>query len=248
VVAESQIGGVVVLAATGLEWRAVRRALAAAGNPARVVRCGVALDRWEPPPPPRPALITCGLAGGLRSDLRPGTVVIATSVAVEDGEPVQCDPELVAALTAGARACGQEPVMGPMLTSRRLVTGAARRTWAERGYVAAEMETALLASTGAPLASLRVVIDAPAAELSENWTSPTRAALDPRRWREGLWLAARAPGCARLAARCLVAGLAGQDARRAGSPRSQQRGGRAVRAEVKRGRPRATAGSNGRNP
>jgi hypothetical protein len=201
--------GALVLAPMGLEWRAVRRALAAAGNPAPLVRCGIALNRWQPPPPPRPALITCGLAGGLRSDLPPGTVVVAESVAFEDGDPVACDTGWVDALVAGARACGQEPVVGPVLSARKLVVGDARRAWAERGFVAAEMETALLASTGAPLASLRVIIDAPAAEVSEHWVSPGRAALDPRRWREAAWLAARAPGYARLAARCLAAGLVG---------------------------------------
>lgn len=207
--AEASDRGALVLAPMGLEWRAARRALDAAGNPAPLVRCGISLSRWEPPPPPRPALITCGLAGGLRADLPPGTVVVADFVAFEDGDPVACDPGWVAALVAGARARGHEPVVGPMLTARKLVVGEARRTWAERGFVAAEMETALLASAGAPLGSLRVILDAPAAEVSEQWTSPGRAALDPRRWREAAWLAARAPGYARLAAQCLAAGVAG---------------------------------------
>jgi hypothetical protein len=203
---------VVVLAAMGMEWRAIRRALSPTASPAQVVRCGIALRRWTPPPPPRPAFITCGLAGGLRSDLPPGTVVVASSVAMEDGEPVRCDPGWVAALVAGARARGHEPVVGPMLTARRPVVGIAREAWAGKGFVAAEMETALLAPTGAPLASLRVIIDAPAAEVSERWVTPGRAALDPRRWREAMWLAARAPRYARRAARCLAAGLANEAA------------------------------------
>jgi hypothetical protein len=70
------------------------------------------------------------------------------------------------------------------------------------------METALLIPTGAALASLRVVIDAPVAELSEHWVAPGRAAINPRRWREAMWLAARAPRYSRLAARCLAAALA----------------------------------------
>jgi hypothetical protein len=199
---------VVVLAALGTEWRAIRRALSSTASPAQVVRCGMRLKGWAPPPPPRPAFITCGLAGGLRSDLPPGTVVVADRVALEDGELVACDPRWVAALVAGARACGHEPVVGPILTTRRLVVGTARETWAGKGFVAAEMETALLIPTGAPLASLRVILDAPAAEVSEHWVTPGRAAIDPRRWREAIWLAARAPRYTRLAARCLATGLA----------------------------------------
>lgn len=200
-----------MLAALGMEWRAIRRALSATGNPAQVVRCGIGLQRWTPPRPPLPALITCGLAGGLRSDLPPGTVVVADRVAMEDGVAVACDPGWVAALVGGVRACGHEPVVGPMLTARGLVVGKARGAWAGKGFVAAEMETALLVPTGAPLASLRVIIDAPTAEVSEHWVSPGRAALDPRRWGEAMWLAARAPRYSRLAARCLAAGLAARD-------------------------------------
>ena len=74
------------------------------------------------------------------------------------------------------------------------MVGDARGAWAGRGFVAAEMETALLIPTGAPLASLRVIIDPPAAEVSGHWVSPGAAALDPRRWREAMWLAARARG------------------------------------------------------
>ena len=93
-----------MLAATWLEWRAVRWALATRrGTGAEVVRCGVALRRWAPPAVSPPALITCGLAGGLLADLRPGTVVVAESVALEGGEPVACDPRWVRALVAGAR-------------------------------------------------------------------------------------------------------------------------------------------------
>ena len=70
-----------------------------------------------------------------------------------------------ARLRAGA---GGRPDADRAESGRR--RGAARL--GEKGFVAAEMETALLASTGAPLASLRVIVDAPAAEVSERWTSP----------------------------------------------------------------------------
>jgi hypothetical protein len=198
-----------VLAPTWVEWRPLRRSLAAAEarGEVEVVRCGVALRRRLAPPQHERTLITCGLAGGLASDLDPGAVVVADSVAVEDGEPVACDPRWVELLVAGARACGREPVVGPLLTARALILGAARRRWAERGFVAADMETALLVPSGSPVASLRVVLDTGAAELSERWLNPMLSSLDPRRWREALGLARRAPAYSRLAARCVAAAL-----------------------------------------
>jgi hypothetical protein len=199
--------GPLVLAPMGIEWRALRRAVRRGGDRLRVDRCGIALRGFTPPAEPPRAYVTCGLAGGLRADLEPGTVVVASSVVYEGGEPAACDPELTRALVAGARACGAEPVVGPVLTARRLIVGRERHRWAERGWLAAEMETALLASTGVPLGSLRVVIDAAGQDVSGRWEQPVLAALDPRHWREALWLAARAPRYAALAARCVVAGL-----------------------------------------
>jgi len=199
---------VTVLAATWMEWRAVRRALAGRQRSGvGLVRCGIAVRRWTLPAGASPVLITCGLAGGLVGDLLPGTVVVADSVALEGGEQVACDPGWVRALVAGARELGCEPAVGPLLTARRPVVGPARGVWANRGFLAAEMETARLVPTGAPLASIRVILDAPSREMSPEWAAPGWAALDPRRGRELLWLARRAPGYARLAARCLAAGL-----------------------------------------
>ncbi|HXZ99799.1 MAG TPA: hypothetical protein VEK76_05565 [Candidatus Binatia bacterium] len=199
-----------LLAPTRLEWLALRRCLAANG-PApgiEVIRCGVGMRRYQPPSGTRSALITCGLAGGLRPELIPGTVVVASSVAMEDGEPVGCDPAWVGTLTAGVRSLGIEPVVGPMVTVRRLAVGPERVVWAARGFAAADMETALIAPTGAPLGSLRVILDAPSREVSAGWSSPRRAGVDPRRWSEMAWLARRAPAYALLAGRCLAAGLA----------------------------------------
>jgi len=199
-----------VLAPTWVEWRAVARALSRVrvGPAVSVVRCGVALRRFTTPPRPIPVLITCGVAGGLDPELEPGAVVVAASVAFEDGEAVACDPVWTEALASGARSLGLEPLVGPVLTSRRMLVGQARRPWADRGFVAAEMETGLLAPSGARLASLRVILDAPARELASSWSSPLRAGLDPRRWREAVWLAGRAPAFAAQAGRCLAAALA----------------------------------------
>lgn len=198
-----------VLAPMWVEWRPLRRALAPARRRGRVevVRCGIALRRHVPAADRERPLITCGLAGGLDPAIVPGTVVVANSVAIEGGETVACDPRWVDLLAAGARACGREPVVGPLLTARSLIVGEARRHWAERGFIAADMETALLVPRGAPVASLRVVLDTAAAEVSEEWVRPARSALDPRRWTEALWLLRRAPAFSALAARCLAAAL-----------------------------------------
>jgi hypothetical protein len=200
-----------VLAPTWLEWRAVRGALSAAGpHGVELVRCGVRLSRFREAPRPLAALVTCGLVGGLDPSLEAGRVVVASSVAVEEGEPVDCDPELVHALVAGARRCGAEPVVGPVLTASRMLVGPARAAWAARGFVAVEMETALLAPLGAPLATLRVVLDSARSELSDGWERPILPLLDPRRWKEAAWLAGRAPRYAAMAARCLAAALSGR--------------------------------------
>ncbi len=198
-----------VLAPMWVEWRPLQRALAPAERrgEVEVVRCGIALRRSVPAADRERPVITCGLAGGLRPDLEPGTVFVADSVALEDGERVACDPGWVELLIAGARSSGHEPLVGPLLTARSLIVGEERRPWAERGFLAVDMETALLVPSGAPVASLRVILDTGSAEVSERWVTPARSALDPRRWAEAMWLFRRAPAYSALAARCLAAAL-----------------------------------------
>src|SRR5262249_54611415 len=106
-----------VVAATRLEARAVRRALPGT----RAGRTGVALTKMQTAP--SGPVVTCGLAGSLRADMPTGTVVVARCVLRPDGGTVWCDPQLVAALLAGARRLGVQPVVGPMVTSARLITG-----------------------------------------------------------------------------------------------------------------------------
>ena len=188
-----------IVTAVPLETRAVRRALPGA----RVVEVGVGLSRLRSPlvgP-----IVTCGLAGALRADLDTGAVVVPDRVRGPDGTERPCDAELVARLAAGARRLGLEPVAGTLLTSATLVVGAERRRWAERGCVAADMETGLLAADR--LAAVRVVLDTPERELSGAWQRPWRALLHPGAWRELPWLARESPRCARLAAAVLAAAL-----------------------------------------
>jgi hypothetical protein len=195
-----EIERLAVIAATAIEAAAVRKALPRA----RVLETGIALAKLPPG-----ALegvefvISCGLAGGLRAAYSSGTVLIPKLVRRPDGTTATCDAALVAALTGSAKCLGHSPVDDPMLTSDRLVRGAERRVWAERGYAGVDMETGLLEVPA--VAAVRVILDTPLRELSADWLLPRRALRNPRNWPEALWLAGAAPRYARRAAE-IVAG------------------------------------------
>jgi 4-hydroxy-3-methylbut-2-en-1-yl diphosphate reductase len=188
-----------VVAATGLEARAVRRALPGA----RVVRVGVGLSRLGRDGRLGGAVVACGLAGALAPDLDTGAVLVPDRVLRPDGSDRACDAELVAALVAGARRLGLEPDRRPLLTTPGLAVGTARARLAATGCAGVDMETALL-DTGR-LATVRVVLDTPERELSAAWRRPATALLRPSAWAELPWLAREGPRCARLAAAVLAA-------------------------------------------
>jgi 4-hydroxy-3-methylbut-2-enyl diphosphate reductase len=194
-----------VVAATGLEARAVRRVL----PDVRLVRAGVGLSRLAGGGAAGPSgtVVACGLAGSLRAGLSTGTVLVPERLCGPDGGERACDAALVAALAAGARRLGLEPERGPLGTSAALVAGPAREAWAARGCVAVDMESALLEAER--LAVVRVVLDTPERDLSTAWLRPATAWLRPAAWRELPWLAREGPRCARLAAEVLAAGLSG---------------------------------------
>jgi hypothetical protein len=192
--------GVTVVTATPLETWAVRRAV----RGGRIVEAGVGLGRL----PARDidnAVVTCGLAGAVRRGLPTGSVVIPEKVLRPNGEWVTCDPLLVGDLVAAARALGLEPERGPLGTATTIVRGQGRRSWAERGCVAVDMETGRL--TAARIAAVRVVLDTPERDLSEVWGRPVLVFTHPRAWGEALWLCWEAPRCARRAAAVLGAAL-----------------------------------------
>jgi hypothetical protein len=191
-----------ILAPTFLEYWAVRRTL----PHARTSRAGVRLARWKGASQGS-IVIVCGLAGALAPDVRPGTVLIPDRVGLADGRIVHCDPTLVQALVTAAHTLHFRPHTGPLLTAQSLIVGDDRHGWSQRGFVAADMETGLLAGRNLRVATVRVVLDSPEHGLSPDWLRPTRALLQPPLWRELFWLSRVAPQYALRAAHVLKVGL-----------------------------------------
>lgn len=184
---------VAVVTATSVEAKAARRAMPN-GN---VIEAGVALCHAE-----RlrglDTVVSCGLAGGLHHHHATGTVVVPYEVLRPDGTTLRCDSELTGALIRAVQARGIEPITDPIVTTAQIVSGDRRRAWSERGYAAVDMETGLLAAPR--VAAVRVVLDTPLRELSEEWLHPARALLNPLLWPEAMWLARHGPRCATIAA------------------------------------------------
>jgi hypothetical protein len=118
---------------------------------------------------------------------------------------MQCDPALVQALVTAARALRLQSDTRPLLTAPSLIVGRERSDWYQQGFVAADMETGLLAGRNLRVATVRVVLDSPEYGISPDWLRPTRALLQPRLWREMLWLGRMAPRYALRAAQVLKA-------------------------------------------
>jgi hypothetical protein len=196
------VNRVEILAPTLLEYGAVRCTF----PKARTQWAGVRLARLKEVFDGA-SVVVCGLAGALMPGLRPGTVLIPECVGLPNGTNVQCDASLAQALCTAARALGLEPDTRPLLTTPALLVGKARHDWARRGFVAADMETGLLAGRGLRLAAVRVVLDGPDHEISAEWIHPSTALLRARAWRELIWLGRVAPQYALRAARILKVGL-----------------------------------------
>lgn len=194
---QKSVSSVVLVAATALEVRALRREL----PEARIVKSGVALAAVGTSF--SESVVSCGLAGGLRAGLATGTLLIPREVRRPDGRALYCDEALVEALAMGARCVGIEPLYDPLLTADRIVNGAARKHWAAQGYAGVDMETGCI---DAPrVAAVRVVLDTPEHEISGDWRNPLFAMLKPWNWAQAFWLAREAPRAAALAARVVAA-------------------------------------------
>lgn len=164
-------------------------------------------------PLPAGRLLLAGVAGAVVAGLEPGDVVVADRVLLsptlppdDPADPVDpSDPEdptdpvdpVGAArpadddvvLPAGAdiaralRIAGLRVHLGPIGGADRLVTGAARSAWADRGALAVDMESGVLARTGRLDAVVRVIVDTPRYPLVSAGTLPrgTRALRALRR-------------------------------------------------------------------
>ena len=138
-------------------------------------------------------VISAGLCGGLLPGQMPGTVVIPTQVVDEGGVVHPCDPGVVAALTQAARYLRFPVAGGSLISTAAMVTGPARATWASRGHVAVDMESAAVAEAATRFGVLRVILDTPDRELSDAWAQPARAVRQPSNWSEAVWLGINTP-------------------------------------------------------
>lgn len=160
----------VIAAALSIEVRALRRGAASA----LVVRTGMGPARSRRAVPRlmengARALAVAGVSGSLDPALRPGDIVVASSLsgleaATEgDARPLDSAGSLLAALERLGRAA----VSAPLLSVDHLVRGGERERLRERGVCLVDMESAWLAeaANGRPLAVLRVIVDAPGNDL-----------------------------------------------------------------------------------
>ncbi len=193
---------VTVVAAMANETRPLRRLVPRL----RIVQAGIGLADLTAAPS-TPVTFSVGLAGGFDPELAHGTVVIPREVAQEDGVLLACDVAWSAALERASRGLGFPTVTLPLLSAAALVTHAGRTRWFEKGFVAVDMETALLAGMVPRVAAVRVILDTPDHEISPAWANPRRAAADPRNWREAAWLARRVPRYTKRAALVVAAAL-----------------------------------------
>jgi len=193
----------VILAPTLLEYVAAKCVLPGAD----VIWSGIGLARLRHWDRTRLYLI-CGLAGGLTSDVRPGTLLIPERVGLADGRLFDCDGDAVAALHAALSLTHAPVDARPMLTADGMVVGRARSAWAGRGFVGVDMETGKLARAGARVATVRVVLDSVGQEISAEWRQPLLTLRRSSSWKELSWLARAAPRYAWAAARALKPGMA----------------------------------------
>lgn len=163
-----------VYAPMWVEEARLRRELAP--NQVRRLGIGPRAARRSEPPTDRP-LAVAGIGGGLRSDLAPGDVVVATEVRGPDGVRIELPSAPI--LAAALRRRSQRVRLGPIVSVPRLALGDERVRLAGTGALVADTESAWFleaaaggravgdgdggidGGAGVPLACVRVVADAP---------------------------------------------------------------------------------------
>ena len=156
-----------VLAPLRLEALALRRGLRDADS--EVVRTGMGAERSRAAADrlwlratirETGAVAVAGVCGGVDPGLRPGDVVVATSVRREVGSERELPG--AEALARAVRRLGLRCVPGVILSVERLARDARRAAAGHAGVVAVDMESAWLVepARGRPVAVLRVVADA----------------------------------------------------------------------------------------
>ena len=154
----------------------------------RLLESGMGLARVEALLPHLEALAPeavwlFGWCGGLSADLDVSDLVLADRTILEDGQSISHPPDkdLVAHVEQLAQDLGQRLVVGPVLTSERvLITVADKKAGRETGAVAVEMEAGPLArwavDRGLPFVHLRVVLDPATSALPPEGKRPKRRA------------------------------------------------------------------------
>jgi 4-hydroxy-3-methylbut-2-enyl diphosphate reductase len=160
-------GPLLALAPLRAEAAAVRRGAPGAAvlrtgtGPARAAAAAASARRAAGRRAPA-AVAVMGIAGGLHPDLRTGDVVVADRVLHPDGS-VAAELASPALLAASLRAAGLRTVIGPVVSTERVVvSAAARRRLAATGAVAVDTESAPLISPpgwDVPAVVVRVVAD-----------------------------------------------------------------------------------------
>jgi len=94
---------------------------------------------------PGAPVVLAGISGGLDPSLRPGEIVVATSVRGPDGDELALSAADASAVATALRGAGRSVHLGPIVSSKTLVHGERRAELARSGALAVDMESAWVA-------------------------------------------------------------------------------------------------------